>query len=176
MEPEHMIGTTYFKSLKPETVTELVKEYVRNRSAEGNDLREVLWEWAQEECLRKGKPPTVFKSLWDVIPGTVKDTTDENALSIYFGEKLQPRRVIFARKPDGSSHGFDMSPTELVSTMKAQITEILKIQLPRIIYRGRILEDDRRLEEYGVRIGDTVLICPTYPADAPPRIVSLASL
>ena len=59
---------------------------------------------------------------------------------------------IFVKILDGKTRAFNVEPSDSISSLKHQIfyTEGIPPTMPRLIYGGKQLDDDRTLQDYNV--------------------------
>ncbi|KAI8601519.1 ubiquitin-related domain-containing protein [Dissophora ornata] len=70
---------------------------------------------------------------------------------------------------ESQTHSVTTSLNETVLQLKERLAEMLQVPTPRqrLIFRGRVLVDDKQLSEYSLQDGQTIHLV-TRPVDAPP--------
>ncbi|XP_030646898.1 polyubiquitin-like [Chanos chanos] len=65
---------------------------------------------------------------------------------------------VFLRNEKGQTHTYDISPGETVSRFKQKVynKERVPVDQQRLVYGGRQLEDERKLEDYHIGAGCTI--------------------
>ncbi|XP_072565124.1 polyubiquitin-like isoform X3 [Paramormyrops kingsleyae] len=98
--------------------------------------------------IKQGTPSA--RQRLSVQNGQRRDLTDESRTLAEYG--------VFLKTEKGKTHTYEITPGETVSEFKRKVfnKERVPVDQQRLIYKGRQMEDGKKLEDYGVKNESTI--------------------